>query len=305
LLVGAPFDNGDYGAAWLFGAVAYPPTAAISAPVNGGSYAQGSVVDASFSCQAGGGGTLKSGTSGCAGTVANGQPIYTSTPGTHTFTVTATDTDGQATTVTATYTVTASSGGGSGGSGGGGSGGGGSGGGGSGGTGAGGPGSGGGSIGGTGGSGGLGGTCRVSVGGAKVNGTTALLPVGCGASGSSSRVSLTLSVVETSRATTARSKHGKHKVRKRKSTVVVGRSAVSVSAGAHDTVRISLSPVGRRLLAHQRSLRVTLQITAVEGGRTVVIGRRTVTFRKSSKHHGKRLHHGGRKSRRSGSRRHG
>ncbi len=289
-LVGAPFDAADTGAAWLFAAAAYPPTVSVAAPQNGASYSQGAVVDASFACQPGaGGGVLDSGSAGCSGTVADGQPIDTSTPGTHTFTVTATDTDGQATTVSASYTVTGTSGGGSGGPGSGG------------GTiGSGGSGSGGSGASGSGGSGGSGSgrACGVSVAGVRASGTTALLSVSCAASGSRSRISLTLSAVETARATQARSKRGrKRKARSDRSTVVVGRSAASVAAGAHETVRISLSAAGRRLLSRQRSLRATLEVTVVEGGRTVVIARRTVVLlrQRPKKRHGGRAHHGRRR----------
>ncbi len=86
---------------------AAPPTAAITTPAENASYALGEVVDASYSCQAGlGGGVLKPGAGGCAGTVPDGQPIDTSALGPHSFAVTATDTDGQASTVVTDYTVT-------------------------------------------------------------------------------------------------------------------------------------------------------------------------------------------------------
>jgi hypothetical protein len=79
---------------------AAPPTATIVTP-NGGTYTVGDVVDASYSCAPGAGGTLTS----CAGTVADGSPIDTTTAGTHSFAVTATDADTQTYTATSTYNV--------------------------------------------------------------------------------------------------------------------------------------------------------------------------------------------------------
>ncbi len=77
------------------------PTVTIATPLNSGSYNQGQVVDASYSCAAGEGATISS----CGGPVAGGTPIDTSTAGAHTFTVTATDNLGQSTSSTANYTV--------------------------------------------------------------------------------------------------------------------------------------------------------------------------------------------------------
>jgi virginiamycin B lyase len=82
------------------------PTASIASPADGARLTQGSVVDASYACQAGlGGGILRAGSSGCAGTVPSGQPIDTTGLGAHAFTVTATDTDGQTAASTSRYTV--------------------------------------------------------------------------------------------------------------------------------------------------------------------------------------------------------
>jgi hypothetical protein len=84
-----------------------PPTASITAPANGATFTVGQVVDASYSCAPGTGGALKPGSAGCAGPVANGAAINTSTVGPHSFTVTASDTDGQTGSATSHYTVIA------------------------------------------------------------------------------------------------------------------------------------------------------------------------------------------------------
>ena len=84
--------------------VAAPPSAQINSPANGATYSQGQVVNAAYDCAEGASGP---GLSSCAGTVAAGQPIDTSTLGIHTFTVTASSKDGQTGATTIHYTVTA------------------------------------------------------------------------------------------------------------------------------------------------------------------------------------------------------
>jgi len=82
------------------------PSASITAPVNGATFTFGQVVDSSFTCSEGKGGT---GISTCLDQNghASGAAIDTTTPGPHTLTVTATSTDGQTSTASSTYTVLA------------------------------------------------------------------------------------------------------------------------------------------------------------------------------------------------------
>jgi hypothetical protein len=79
-----------------------PPTVSISAPLDGQSFTRLQVVRAGYSCQDGAGAP---GIAACAGTVANGSPINTSTLGSHAFTVGARSKDGQTAIKTIHYTV--------------------------------------------------------------------------------------------------------------------------------------------------------------------------------------------------------
>jgi PKD domain len=79
-----------------------PPSARISSPASGARYTRGQLVSAHYACQDGTGGP---GIASCAGPVATGQPINTTTVGRHSFKVTATSKDGQTATSTVTYTV--------------------------------------------------------------------------------------------------------------------------------------------------------------------------------------------------------
>jgi len=80
-----------------------PPSVSLLTPPDGVLYPTlGQVVDAGFTCSDS---TTGPGLASCSGPVADGQPIDTSTPGSHTFTVTATSRDGLQTSVTDNYIV--------------------------------------------------------------------------------------------------------------------------------------------------------------------------------------------------------
>ena len=80
------------------------PSVHISSPAGAARYTLGQLVVAGYSCREGTGGP---GIASCAGPVADGQPIDTSTVGEHTFTVTATSKDGRTAISTMRYTVVA------------------------------------------------------------------------------------------------------------------------------------------------------------------------------------------------------
>ena len=77
------------------------PTITIARPVEGATYSRGDDIAADFSCSDVGGSGLES----CAGTVANGDRIDTSTLGTKTFTVEATDNAGNESSQEISYVV--------------------------------------------------------------------------------------------------------------------------------------------------------------------------------------------------------
>ncbi|MCU1390462.1 MAG: hypothetical protein JWL72_3800 [Ilumatobacteraceae bacterium] len=79
------------------------PDVSLTVPVEGTTYTTGQDVTAAYTCSDATSGIVP--TLGCAGTVANGAAIPTSTPGSFIFTVTATDNAGNATVKTVNYTV--------------------------------------------------------------------------------------------------------------------------------------------------------------------------------------------------------
>lgn len=92
-------DASPSASTWVVDTVA--PTIAIAVPVSGGSYVKNTNRAASYSCTDTGG----SGVASCAGTVANGANIDTSTVGSHSFTVTAVDNAGTSVSTTVVYDV--------------------------------------------------------------------------------------------------------------------------------------------------------------------------------------------------------
>ncbi len=105
--VTATSQDGQTASATITYTVASPPSVALITPVDGSYYSQGQSVAASYSCSEGAGGPGLVVASGCAGTVASGSAIDTSTLGSHSFNVTATSQDGDSTTDTVHYTVAA------------------------------------------------------------------------------------------------------------------------------------------------------------------------------------------------------
>jgi hypothetical protein len=108
-LIGGPGDSAvasDDGAALVL-VSPVPPSATITAPTNGQTYALNQTVSTSFSCTEGANGpgivscTDSNGGAGTSGT------LSTSTPGSHTYTVTATSSDGLTGSASITYTVAA------------------------------------------------------------------------------------------------------------------------------------------------------------------------------------------------------
>ena len=81
---------------------AQAPTIDLVTPAEGAEYEQGAAVAVDYTCADEGG----SGLSSCTGDVPDGDPLDTSTPGSHDFTVVARDGEGNETTVTHSYTVT-------------------------------------------------------------------------------------------------------------------------------------------------------------------------------------------------------
>ncbi len=105
--VTATSGDGQTGTATITYTVAAAPTASITSPASGGTYAVGQSVPTSFSCTEG---AFGPGLTSCVDTNGASSPsgaLATSTPGTFTYTVTATSGDGQTGTATITYTVAA------------------------------------------------------------------------------------------------------------------------------------------------------------------------------------------------------
>jgi hypothetical protein len=77
-----------------------PPTVAVKTPASAATYALNQIVKAAYTCA-----DAKSGLASCGGSVADGAPISTSTPGMQTFAVTAVDNAGNSLTKSVSYNV--------------------------------------------------------------------------------------------------------------------------------------------------------------------------------------------------------
>ena len=102
--VTAKSKDGQTGTASISYKVAGAPVVSISSPASGAIYTRGQPIDAAYDCREG---AFGPGLASCAGPVAAGMPVDTSTAGVHRFTVSAVSNDGQRANTTVTYTVAA------------------------------------------------------------------------------------------------------------------------------------------------------------------------------------------------------
>jgi hypothetical protein len=99
----------------------------------------------------------------------------------------------------------------------------------------------------------------VSVGHITVAGTTASVPVSC-SGGSSCRITLTLSVLETLTKGKVTAVTASTKITKK--TVIVASEVITVAAGKTATIKLTLDSTGKRLLASHSPLRTRLTVSA-------------------------------------------
>lgn len=114
---------------------------------------------------------------------------------------------------------------------------------------------------------------------ASVAGSVASVVVGCaGAGGTSCTTTLTLTVTETLKNGTVigvTAAAGHKGAKQRTKTIVLGDASVTVAAGQRKVVKLTLNPVGRRLLSTRRTLNVRLSIG--QAGHSAAS--RTLTFK--------------------------
>jgi hypothetical protein len=129
---------------------------------------------------------------------------------------------------------------------------------------------------------------RISVGQAKVKGSTATVPVSCKGA-TSCQVSLGLTAKETliGKRIIAVSA-GKPNGKRRHKVVKLGGATATVGAGKTVRIKVKLNRTGRGLLSKRRHFKAKLTVTQRSGGKTVVVVHRTLTFRASSGRHHKR-----------------
>ena len=125
---------------------------------------------------------------------------------------------------------------------------------------------------------------KASLSHVKVSGKTASVHISCiGAAGSTSKVTVQLTVAETFKGRKLISVTSRRRVKKK--LVVVGTASVTLTAGHTKTVRITLNSTGKRLLAKRHSLKVTLRVAqAVSARQTIAIGTQKVTFKTGKRH---------------------
>jgi hypothetical protein len=103
--VTATSSDGQTGTTKISYTVAAAPSASISSPVSGGTYAVGQSVPTSFSCPEGASGPGVSSCSDSTGSGGGSGSLDTSTAGSHSYTVTSTSSDGQTANTSISYTV--------------------------------------------------------------------------------------------------------------------------------------------------------------------------------------------------------
>jgi hypothetical protein len=139
-----------------------------------------------------------------------------------------------------------------------------------------------------------GGTGTAHVGSVKTSGTTASASVSCAAGGPGCTVTALITATETLKGnkvvgvsaiavSNSKRKHKKGKTRKK--VVVLGKARVTLAAGQHRTVKVSLNRSGKKLLAKHKHLKTKLKVTSkTAGGKTKTVASKTVTFKQPKKH---------------------
>ena len=136
------------------------------------------------------------------------------------------------------------------------------------------------------------GEAKASAGKARVSGTSAIVRLSCaGSAGARCRIALRLTVTERFKGhkliavTAGASRSGRVNV------VVVGTTSVTLKAGQTQTVRITLSRAGKRLLAHRHVLKSRLRITqATAKAAAAAVSSQIVTFKATNKRHAHQGH---------------